>query len=715
MNCSFSDEKEGGNTATVEKEEMRLCDYNPAVRDVVDIGSRFAGGNGTEDDPYRISNVTQLQDMNLDRNAHYILINNINASETSNWNDGLGFTPIAEDPNFHDGGYQGIKFNGNFFGQNYTIVNLVINRSNEEWVGLFGYVGEDGSIGNVTMVNSVVNGERYVGGLIGYNEGYVENCSTSGHTTGYGIVGGLVGLNVGIVEKSEAAGYFSGKHSVGGLVGWNSGGSVLNCSASGKLTDRGGDSWPGTFGGLAGLNQGRSIVKNCHAIVEIVATGTRIGGLIGDNRARVENCYSKGNVNSNGRCVGGLVGDNEGSIIDSYSTGNVVGEEKVGGIVGISWNGTVSNSFYCINYSTVNGMNYVTPYGMYKTQYDRWIANNKTIDVDEHMIKIEGTDYYNISTVHDLKVMLPFALEKHKFMQISDIDLSLEPNFYIPIFLGGIYEGNGRSMMNLDLTFLNKIRKGVFGFIDNGAVIKNFTVTNCTITGITAIGGFVGEAGIGCFIENCHADSIVSGTREIGGLVGKNAATIKKCTSTGNVTGTDWNVGGFVGMNFGNLKTIEYSCASGNVIGHTLVGGFVGNNNRNDISKNCHATGDVTGIEQIGGFAGHNNGNIRNCYSTGNVTGFGGVGGLIGTNGNLLENCYSTGNVVGVEDTGGLLGYAIVGEEVVRNCFWDVETSGQSYSNGGTGKTTIEMMTKRTFVEAGWDFETIWYMERSRT
>jgi hypothetical protein len=46
----------------------------------------------------------------------------------------------------------------------------------------------------------------------------------------------------------------------------------------------------------------------------------------------------------------------------------------------------------------------------------------------------------------------------------------------------------------------------------------------------------------------------------------------------------------------------------------------------------------------------------------------------------------------------------------VTDCFWDKETSGQTTSAGGTGKTTAQMKTLSTFTEASWDFASVWAM-----
>ncbi|GAJ08009.1 unnamed protein product, partial [marine sediment metagenome] len=57
---------------------------------------------------------------------------------------------------------------------------------------------------------------------------------------------------------------------------------------------------------------------------------------------------------------------------------------------------------------------------------------------------------------------------------------------------------------------------------------------------------------------------------------------------------------------------------------------------------------------------------------------------------------------------GGLVGFDWVPSGTITNCFWDTQTSGQATSDGGTGRTTIQMQTQATFTGAGWDFDTIW-------
>jgi hypothetical protein len=131
--------------------------------------------------------------------------------------------------------------------------------------------------------------------------------------------------------------------------------------------------------------------------------------------------------------------------------------------------------------------------------------------------------------------------------------------------------------------------------------------------------------------------------------------------------------------------------------------------------SNCHSAGTVIVWDSndlfysyAGGLVGYlDSGTISNCYATGVVSSPSNVGGLVGyIFSGTISNCYSTGAVSG-SNVGGLVGYKIIGSIV--SSFWDVNTSGQATSAGGTGKTTAQMQDINTFLNAGWDFTTpIW-------
>jgi len=121
--------------------------------------------------------------------------------------------------------------------------------------------------------------------------------------------------------------------------------------------------------------------------------------------------------------------------------------------------------------------------------------------------------------------------------------------------------------------------------------------------------------------------------------------------------------------------------------------------------SNSYSIGAVNGNDFVGNLVGVNGGTVSNSYTGGTVNGSDFVGGLVGRNEGVVSKCYSTGNVTGDEHVGGLVGQNLYG--VVSNSFWDTQTSGQATSDGGTGKTTEEMMDITTSTGAAWDITAV--------
>jgi len=189
------------------------------------------------------------------------------------------------------------------------------------------------------------------------------------------------------------------------------------------------------------------------------------------------------------------------------------------------------------------------------------------------------------------------------------------------------------------------------------------------------------------------------------------------------------NGGSYVGL-FAQLeagaKVTDLGVADVNIVGSGLcVGGLVGMNGTSSFGvgflSRCYSTGVVGGSGQyVGGLVGYNNGDVTNCYSGVAVAGEADVGGLVGWNAGTVDQCYSRGLVSGRTVVGGLVGFGW--SPAVTSGFWDIQTSGQTTSAGGTGKSTAEMQTVSTFLDAGWDFvgetangtEDIWWIEEGR-
>ena len=225
-------------------------------------------------------------------------------------------------------------------------------------------------------------------------------------------------------------------------------------------------------------------------------------------------------------------------------------------------------------------------------------------------------------------------------------------------------------------------------------------------------GGLVGEnSGT---IANSHSTSVVSGfTDDFGGLVGVNSGAITGSYATGNVSGRGCpggcyaDVGGLVGENEIEGKIIT-SYATGGVSGQAdTFGGLAGVNS--GVIAASYAAGSVSGngYADVGGLVGENRytGVITAAYARGSVSGRADrYGGLLGTNRGAVAVCFSTGGVPrsggGLIDLNGKYGD-------VANCYWDTESSDQSESAGGEGKTTAELQspTGYTGAYADWNVD----------
>ena len=257
----------------------------------------------------------------------------------------------------------------------------------------------------------------------------------------------------------------------------------------------------------------------------------------------------------------------------------------------------------------------------------------------------------------------------------------------------GSFDGQGYEICDLFINHPGESNVGLFGVVEAGGVIENIGVVNGNITGYEAVSSLVGHnRGT---MRNSYACGNVTGDLDVGSLVGVNGGTVSNSYSSGSVTGRD-GVGSLVGKNEG---TVGNSYSSGSVTGRDGVGGLVGKNE--GAVSNSYSIGSVNGNDFVGSLVGINGGTLSNSYTTGTVNGSDFAGGLVGKNEGVVSKCYSTGNVTGDEHIGGLVGQNLHG--VVSNSFWDTQTSGQATSDGGTGKTTEEMMDIATFTGAAWN------------
>jgi hypothetical protein len=351
-------------------------------------------------------------------------------------------------------------------------------------------------------------------------------------------------------------------------------------------------------------------------------------------------------------------------------------------------------------------------------------------------------DPYQIATAEDLIALgeTPEDCDKH-FILTDDIDL--DPNLpgrkifdraVIENFTG-VFDGNGHAIFNLTIIEKEPCRNclsaslGFFGTLDGEAIVSRLGLEAMDVNAFGRAGGLACENS-GSIFMSYSTGTITSQTSPqgnqvefIGGLVGINNGTITLSYNLCGVSGDNDFVGGLVGWNKGAITT---SCSSGVVSSiqeHSIVGGVVGLNSGSVITS--YNSGSIHGVSCVGGLVGENGhftlgfgakeGRIFRSYCTGSVSGDNRVGGLVGYNwAGSIAASYSTAKVVGTGDfVGGLVGHCWFGN--ITTSFWDIETSGQTTSEGGIGKTTAEMQTASTFVDAGWDFVNVWGIGQNQT
>jgi len=594
------------------------------------------------------------------------------ASPTAN--GGKGWNPIGS--SYH-------RFTGSFDGQEYEICDLFINRSNEGWVGLFCIVGEGGRIKSVGVVNANVTG------------------SLSGVWHGCDRTGILVGANLGTVNNCYSIGSVTCEWDAGGLVGENSG-TVINSYYSGNVTGN------ASGGGLVVVNSG-TVTNSYYNCDEVLINGENIitiGALFGED-------FDQWLANDKFLDVNERLSEE-----DDYYLINDVSDFKQ--LLAFGQNATLKFRLKS-DLDLGDEPNFYIPY----------LAG----EFDGNGYKISNLSF-NFDFVSQVG-LFGYLAPGGKVNGLGVENVNINDAWYAGSLVGWNEAGTvsncyatgivTRNESIYDLEGYSNGRGGLVGH-SNGIVSDSYFSGN--VTGLGYVGGVVGINWKGTVSNSYSTGSITGTSGTTGGVVGLNwEGTVSNSYSTGTITGTSGTTGGVVGHDNegtvsnsystgtitgtrvtggvvgGNTGTVSNSYSTGNVTGNEYVGGLVGSNH--GTVSDSYSTGSVTGDEYVGGLVGWNDyADVSNSYSTGSVTGTSSVGGLVGANGDIgtVSNCYSTGNVTGTSSVGGLVG---ANDGDVSNSFWDIETSGQSYSWGGTGKNTTEMQKIITFSDAGWNIITV--------
>ncbi len=579
------------------------------------------------------------------------------------------------------------------------------------------------------LVTAAGNNSFALGGLVGENNGTVETSQSSSAVSGTGTtnteLGGLVGENDGTVTSSYATGSVtassSGSGDLGGLAGYNTG-TVTLSYATGTVAAGSNSS---NAGGLAGYSNGT--IEQSYATGAVTGTSSGdafFGGLVGSNGGTIASSYATGTVtgSSTGNEVGGLVGFNaaSGTLTASYASGDVSGNLEIGGLAGENAGGTISNSSAYGNVTGSSASSYtggLVGYnaGTVTSSFATGAVNGGDLDVGG----LAGYNAGTIGTSFATGAVSTGTGAQYVGGLVGDNATGTVTGSYATgsvtvgnasIYVGGLVGENGE-------------------LGQSGALVTSSYATGAvsTGTGVTDIGGLAG-ANTGTVTTSYATGGISggSGSNSVGGLVGDNQATgvVSLSYASGTVSGSD-QVGGLVGASNG---VIESSYASGSVEGDSnsvAVGGLVGTSTGTiEIS---FATGDVTGASDVGGLVGFNNGLLETSYATGAVESSEvDAGGLVGDNGGTIETCYSIGSVEGEtfvgalvgnngNGTGGSVATSYYASDVGGNSDLSIfgETDDGTVDGDSTGLPLASMMQAANFQTSGtgvpnWDFANTW-------
>lgn len=649
--------------------------------------------NFTQDGSGRnqITNVYQLQGMAADLAGDYVLANNIDASlisasgNTSDVWGGRGFAPVGNNSGGH--------FTGSLDGQGFVIDGLTINRADQDFVGLFGALGNASQVTNLGLERVSVSGADQTGALAGVAFGNIDKVYSSGTVTGGDYTGGLIGIQAsGNTTASYSSVTVQGDEFVGGLAGRFQGTLLSNSYATGAVTGN------TSVGGLVGnVYLGR--VENTFATGS-VSGAQNTGGLVGLNSSpsTIAYSYASGNVTSTDAATrGGLVGNNAGTIANSFwdvfTSGQAVATGTGSNAGATALIGDWAN--LGINDSAYNSDSY-TGFDFTNTWF---IAE----DASRPMLRALLSGNGEINNLYDLQGMAANLAGNYTLMTNLDASATAASiaagnsgNYsdvwggrgFAPVGGGStVFSGNldGQGFVINDLAInRDSLGLGLFGVLNGrvsnlGLVDVDITVAS---TALTPVGAIAGLALSDAEISQSFASGQINDAFIAGGLVGVNLeGTVEQSYSSVDINNAVIG-GGLVGANEG---LIQQSYATGNVIAS---------------ASNPEQTGS-------GGLVGSNSGIIRQSYATGDVWGGDVAGGLVAGNSGVIEQSYATGAVGGNGLLGGLVGDNAPDGSIVSS-FWNIETSGltdgvgaNNGSGTGTGLTSAQFTNLASF--AGWD------------
>lgn len=624
---------------------------------------------------------------------NFALKGDVDASQLTNYNPiGSGTTTVTGD----DGKATEIenKFTGTFDGRGFRIIGLDVNHGGKDDngntvvkkhddAGVFGTVGEDGTVKDLGIYSSHITGEDTAGAVAGRNEGTITGVTTFGNEVKVTGTTASTTIERGKGAGEEEAGNTVYVGAAGGITGVNSG-TITNVHASDTVIASEGDAkeygsgktYMTVAGGVAGINKADpdtamgmigawdtnvpAGVLSTSAVITDTSVETStimhgLGGIVGINESALYNVAAFGATNgsygakgaSTNEYVGGIMGINYSPYVyGSYNESTVTGASNVGGIAGKN---DIRKDFAGTIFSDGGQLNYVANAGSVTS-----IADLITTDDSKKSSYVGGLIGSNYGVIN----------RGRNIGTVTGVN-----------YVGGIagFNASGAEMTNISNAIAAEIsgEKYVGGIVGTnaGEITGNMNLVNeGSVKGNQYVGGIAGENQAGGVVENVNTsinlDVSGTGAKYFGGVTGTNSGTITNAHNTGDVSASEAEyVGGITGENAENA-VLENAGNSGNVSGGSMVGGVAGVNYASHDGGTIINSGTVTA--ENGGAAGifyENHAGLSNVtlINSGHVNGGGNTGGLIGVNSGTISGSTlaNTGYVKADsgENVGGLIGH----------------------------------------------------------
>lgn len=572
------------------------------------IASGFAGGTGTENDPYQISTAAQLAYFAKNVNAgnwydgeYIILKNNINLNDKE-------WTPIGTDSH---------PFRGNFDGGNHTVTRMLISNSSADYVGLFGECTRhniNSAIKNITVKDSDIHGKRHVGAIVGYaKEINIENCRSIGNT-------------------------INGKTNVGGICGYfggSPGGKVSQCYNSSKVT--GNDS----AGGIAGMGD-RCTAENCLNIGEIKVTTRQdkstSGGIFGSfsdiiASATITACVNLGKV-SGGESFGGIVGS-----IESKSTGH---------ISNCYYNmDAITGGFDAGTALTAGQLCGALPSGLDSKIWEVGSVDSSTAKATQGRFGTATGTYINLQSVAEIKNMTTDSAEVYNFATTgSDADWAT----YTLITTADEFATIGQNK--------NEAKWSANYVLGNDIDVNGVNLSSIGDPEISYTGKFSGDGHTISHVDMTKEEGVDSSGlfAQIGNSSGK-SGKVMLLAANGDIVTSYFATGGICGdLSAGEI----YGCSFTGTVKGSMVGGISGVAGQHTMISQCFFEGDVQGSHAAAGICGMSGavvGIINHCISIATIDTAGNdayLAGITNSGDSDATNCYFNKDICKADDEGNL-------------------------------------------------------------